>query len=662
MNVFSRKIKHLALTAAILGIVSVFYFSIPAHADEQTAGTMPVAGQSAKRVEAPDSDSAPDSSNSPDSSDSITDAADAKTEKTAETTKTAETADIHDTPDTTNTSVTEEQPDRVRVETESIAVNNTPLSSSELERIESYGLLTNISDGGLGIDVWQGSEKKFLLNILKAMPSTSGYRTTQDLLHRALLTRNDVSLMKSRDSDEAGDDFLTARIEKLTQMGYFSDAVKLYTENPDKPYHERLARAGISAMMLDGQTSLACLEATVLQEKFKGMLFWQQAADICGYFMGKMTQDKTKPETIPAPVTVTSSKVLQQISENSKYRYPIKEISDFEALSHLEKAILVSEKRIDYSAMENSKLRDFSPLSTSLFMRDESLPEPQKITLFTLRTERGFSSTKSLTDFYESISFPQLKTSESFSAGYKNISDWKRLPFLYQSAVADKINRQEIVSNALILNDKFGISALLPFVPFMGDVQASQLPAESVRTGIKLYALSANKAPQQWLDRWAAVKTDKSSDKVLEIAYRFATGTPLENADTTAIPSDFPEDKKGAGLQILNMLKEKLDKTGKLHKDASSEPYEKSLDLTFGVGYVMPSVSLIDSLERAEEDHRLGEVIVLSSVVLNEVPPAKMYAGLLQKVMYGLETVGLTREARELAMEVVLGTGNEKEN
>jgi hypothetical protein len=110
------------------------------------------------------------------------------------------------------------------------------------------------------------------------------------------------------------------------------------------------------------------------------------------------------------------------------------------------------------------------------------------------------------------------------------------------------------------------------------------------------------------------------------------------------------------------MIKEKLDKTAKLHKYTDKVAYEKNLDLTSGDRYVMPLVSLIDDLEKAEEERRLGEVVLLSAVMLQGAPPDKVNAGVLREAVNGFETVGLTKEARELTMEVVLGMDNKKEN
>jgi len=65
----------------------------------------------------------------------------------------------------------------------------------------------------------------------------------------------------------------------------------------------------------------------------------------------------------------------------------------------------------------------------------------------------------------------------------------------------------------------------------------------------------------------------------------------------------------------------------------------------------------MDRLATAVNDKHLGEVVLLGSIALHGVPPAKMFAGMLREVVNGCETVGLTKEAREIAKEAVLGLG-----
>ncbi len=89
--------------------------------------------------------------------------------------------------------------------------------------------------------------------------------------------------------------------------------------------------------------------------------------------------------------------------------------------------------------------------------------------------------------------------------------------------------------------------------------------------------------------------------------------------------------------KIVKMLYEKLDKGEELHKSSATKVYEKNIDLTGSTGYVMPSVDLVNNLKAAENDKRLGEVILLSSIVLHVAPTADMSVDMLREAVDGFE-------------------------
>lgn len=83
--------------------------------------------------------------------------------------------------------------------------------------------------------------------------------------------------------------------------------------------------------------------------------------------------------------------------------------------------------------------------------------------------------------------------------------------------------------------------------------------------------------------------------------------------------------------------------------------YEKQAALTFGANYVMPSDSLVSSFKEAQEDIRLGEVILLSSIVLHGIEPENLTPDLFSDVINSFVTVGLTNQAYQITREILLG-------
>jgi hypothetical protein len=160
-----------------------------------------------------------------------------------------------------------------------------PVQTIPLGQLEYYGLLKGAADHSLGIDMWIGSSHGPVSEMLPQIPARSRYRTLDDLTERMLLTHTDAQYMGGGKSSTPGEDLMTLRLEKLIDIGAYDDAARLYALNPGKPYHEKLARAGVTAMLYSGRKALGCLEVKAFASSYTGDVFWQQLEGICDTFL-----------------------------------------------------------------------------------------------------------------------------------------------------------------------------------------------------------------------------------------------------------------------------------------------------------------------------------------------------------------------------------------
>ncbi len=527
---------------------------------------------------------------------------------------------------------------------------------ANFSRIESSGVLTNPKEGALGIDMWQGSTRPFVLSLLPEMPVSPGYRTIHDLVRRALLTKADTALLKDGDDIEPGHDLLTLRIEKLTDIGDFAQAVALYTQNNETPYHERLARAGVLARLYDGETALACLETKSTGTNFKDVPFWQQMTGICDYLLSKLDGEKKTAKLNIVP----DSKILQQFLASKNSTYTLSSAQDLNSLSLFEVAVLAADHRLTYDGLNNTDLHGIAPPMLSLLLHDSAMPRGIKFRMMVAAVDQGLRSAADLKAFYEEAF--NAKTKDGKIPAYETVDGWQRLAWLSHFAYTDKnrpVKAEEVFQKALPLEKEYGVAALFPFaMPLAKNIDAVSFDGESLKTGLKLMVLNQIEVPEDWVKALPQGVPDNKNDVLLRLAVALNSGNKWENVlppfeDVDNLIEGLPE----AQSQIIKMLYKKLDRSEKLHNSTDSGAYEKLPDLTFGDGYVMPSVGLMDSLDKALTGKRLGEVILLSSIALHGAAPDKIYAGLLREVVNGFETVGLTKEARELSNEVVLGLG-----
>lgn len=164
----------------------------------------------------------------------------------------------------------------------------------DYESLEENGLIDTSHPEYLSKDLFDNHKRSLITYLLETIQSPGQSVITQKLYRGVLLGgyRTDRIENDLGDSIPNGKDFLTLRIKALLRAGYFKDALALYTATGSPPYHPDLAEAGISAMVLTHQTSLACIEYKTLSERSFTGEFWDQLKTLCG----SIFKDEAKAE------------------------------------------------------------------------------------------------------------------------------------------------------------------------------------------------------------------------------------------------------------------------------------------------------------------------------------------------------------------------------
>lgn len=530
-------------------------------------------------------------------------------------------------------------------------------SNLALADIESAGTLASPAKGSLGVDLWDGSDRLLLMWLIPRLPDAPEHRTMNILLRRALLTAADASLMDNRGGADKNQDLLTLRIEKLTGMGAFHDAVELYTSIPGDPHHDRLAMAGIMAMFYDGQPSLACLEANALHEKFgKSSPQWQDVYDVCAYLLAKMGgQDRA---LFDPSAERPDSRILDKVVKDEKFRYNLKSARDFDALSPLEKTILVGDSRIDYGPARRIDAGDFSSASLSLLLRDRKVPDDFRLRLLVSAVERGTKTGRDIADFYLKVTDAAAKNGDQ-----ESFSGWQKIAYFYRKArdtrrVVPKADITADYAAVAGLASEYGIMALSPFAPFLNDSSPEILGGIETYNALIIMIKSWIQPPKSWVSHWNEHRGTSTEDTLLAAALAVIPAFSTEKSKIIAASADALTSGKRlteTRALLIKILDKNLDNGGKLHNYEPEDAYDKNNALTDFSSYVMPYIGLIDTLGTAEKNRRLGEVVLLSSLALQDPSSGAPDGDTVRKVIGALETVGLTKEARELTQDVILG-------
>jgi hypothetical protein len=527
-------------------------------------------------------------------------------------------------------------------------------NNKDMTRAESFGPLKTVKDGGLGIDMWDGSDRHAIITLLPQTPDSFTYRSMAALVRRVLLTNADVTMLDHKDGVDPGHDLLSLRIQKLMSMGALDAAAALYKDNPVEPVNAQMAAIGITAILYSGQTSLACLETNALKDRFAENPFWKEIGNFCDYLLAKMAGTNT------GQTYASESPLISHMMAKNDFRYAIKSTKDLEALTPFEKAVLAADHRMDYGQIKKLDIDSLSPLTLALLAHDSDAPLDFRFTLILTAVRQGILTGNDLASFYKSA----ISASEALATTSDKLADigshqgWRQIAWLYKStnAAHGQIDRAALQA-ALPLRKEYGLTALWPFASLMANANPDGFSEESIRSGVLLGLVTGSPVSKAWVNQWKKMANSGKDDILMKIAFAVRTNSPLE---TDVDKTNFQNYINGLDVKqrrLIEMLMEKLDKGQKLHNIETTETYDNLTDLTMPDGYVMQYGSLVDNLKKAVKDRRLAEVILLSSVLLHGVPPAYMSAGLLRETLDGFGTVGLNKETRDIATEAVLGLG-----
>lgn len=526
------------------------------------------------------------------------------------------------------------------------------------KKLESQGYYAPGDPRSLGVDVWAGTKRSDLLAYLSASYNDLSYRSLVLLLKNALLTAADTTMIRNDEHASSGNDLTTLRIEKLMELGFYKEAAALYAKYPDEPYHERFARAGVLAMLYSNQLALSCLETQIVYERFKSVSFWQQMQRICNIILLKNAPKNKLPKIDDS---VLESKVLKKLVSGSNYRLRVTNKNDLKDLTPLTIATLHAMGRIDVSDFNFKNTDDLPHHVISLLLDNKTMSEEGRFRLMIESAKRGLISSQDLEDYYVELGQELVGHDKTSLKEYANIHGWQRLPYLFSASgnVARGEEQQVILNQAIALEGEYGNAALWPFHDVFRALPADSLSDSLIRAGLRVFTATATPIPDDWADKWITMHKNlpvsyKHLD-IVELTYLLNTDITLNKVLKPYEKQEDNEEKLSREQAIVKIIYEKLDKARKLHNYVPNVSYENNEGLTPTDDYVMPVVGLRERLAESNKDKRLGEIVLISSILLAPATPNTINGDILGQVLDSLKTVGLTKEAQSLANQVLLG-------
>ncbi|MFP4314474.1 MAG: hypothetical protein ACLFR0_09145 [Alphaproteobacteria bacterium] len=513
--------------------------------------------------------------------------------------------------------------------------------------LESFGLYTNPREGSLGRDLWDNSRRSLITGLLPKLPLPGKSPSQQKMLMGALLTAANARLIEDDIDIEPGKDVLTLRLEKLNAMGAYKQSFQIYSALGSEPYHINLAKAGTTALLFNGERSLACLEYKTMEDRAFESEFWNEITRYCRYVLAGENKEDVK--NAQSGLKESKLPTLRSIAANKDYSIN-HGTNSFKKISELEKAILVAENRVNWPDISTAFLQKLPLNQLGIFLARPDLEPTEEFLIKVQAAKRGLIHPHMLGEFYDDIYENELRQAESADG-----LGWKKIAYAYhhlQKERADSDKWQHILSVYPFI-DTYGPIVLSPFAAHMQTINIEGQSDSIIENALRIINYAGENIPGQWIKHFESRENSSKFDLSLyflaQIWQEESSDDMLEDPKIQAFLQD-----RGKKLQLnyYNII-ENLDKRFENIHNAD-EIYGNELDLTFTENYVMPMPRVWDRFVNSSQNKRIGETVLLSTVMLRKQSLGYHYPGVARDVLLSFNNVGLTKTSKNLVLELVL--------
>lgn len=522
---------------------------------------------------------------------------------------------------------------------------NTSLAQGNISELNGLGLYQTESEGRLSADLWQDMQRADIMDLVSALPSEFVNMPARRLALGLLLSQSPFPPAENNedeDEDKGGvptAGFLTLRLEKLIEMGAYDQAFALYNKLDQTPPDGRLARAGILAMLFNGETSLACLESKTFLSEFdkpdSDTAFWEALE-------GKCNEDTADENSDPFIYTA----------------------SDLKALPVRDRALTAANRNMVLTALNND-IHNIPAEHIQVLLKQNALTDDQRLVLTIKGVESGLIKPADLSRLYTRLS-PDIDDID------KQTTDLASLYALIQNS-NDQDQRGEYAKTALRSAEDPGYAALAPFIPSLLSLSPLTLTTPEISLVLKAFALTDEELPRHWkneirekfasqLESGPDSKSESEPALTDSFVSKFKILTAVRLIDSRAgsgvsLPEGLfyrlSDTLLAPDAYFLKEVYENIDKPDTNSHNASQN-YENRFDLTFYNDYVMPNYDIWQRIVKAGQEDNLALTALLSVFVLHNQTLADMYPGLFMDLYKSLNRVGLTKTASNIGVLAVL--------
>ncbi len=512
--------------------------------------------------------------------------------------------------------------------------------------MSSIGALYSDS-GGLGVEMWQGSDRATAEALLQALPGATRSTSLRQLERKLLLSAAQAPGNMMTGAGQSASDLLNIRLAKLSQMGDSAGVVTLAKAAGPAAGGAGVDRAAADAALLAGDNKAACEKVS---SHIGDDLYWLKLQLYCQAVAG---------ETAAASVTLS---LLRDQGVDDQTYLAIAAVLTGEQRGKLEKlgaldpvsfAMLKAAKRPIPPEVATSA----GPAVLAAIATADGTPSDQRLAAAEAAEAYGALPTAKLIELYAAETFTEAeKTSPTTVTGKKNA---RAAALLYQLGVnqSSPSLRAEYLKRGLELGRERGLfatAARANLAPLKALEPSSELAGQSGPLIRGLLAAGDIEGARKWAGALGGWRSDKAAAETLTQVWPLlllaGTVDYEDRAFEAWLASQDGKLRGRRGTLVLGLAQG-------LGVQVPPARWNALLGQDAAVDETVAGPSALLRLTPAADAKRKAETVALALIALGPEGNAKASPAALGPAVSGLNKLGLTPDARAVALDAALTRG-----
>ena len=565
---------------------------------------------------------------------------------------------------TGQTSVSQEQTEPVPLVTEGDVTTNTKntistegnenISIGALDEIdvESIGLLDE-QNGGFGTNMWEGSERAQIEDLLSRLPTHVRSPAAHELIKTLVL-----STATAPTKDNASSNLLRTRLSVLADLGEFESFLELLATVPESARTGEIKKLKANVLLLMGDTKRAC-ELTLNQVREADSLYWQKALFVC---------QLTSGETSAAALSLNL--LREQLSESDAAFIELGGVSLGEVNNMTAK---LAPSALNLTLLLGTDVRipdhwlsEAGPAVQRAIAEAKTLPLTTRLVASEKAASMGALDPAEVGQLYRRIVFTREELEDAIAVAQDKGGSWGRA-LLHQASRQQQTPGERVSFwlaswESSLLTGNAMLAALVNTESLLTLPVSDQIAYASPQIIRALITIGDSEALQGWLNFLG-----ENAEMDTEFERRLASLMPV------IVISNIDDGHSWHPLMVERWWQASMDNVNTSEHTKQGDRLfmvldalghsvgRKGWDLLLSgsnlVSATVPNVGIRYSMQDAARSKQIGRTVLFALLAIGDGGPAEAGPLALGSVLRSLRHVGLDHYARALALEALIENG-----